>query len=403
MRERIDTTFRALRSRNFRLFLFGQGISNMGTWMQRIALPWLVYEMTGSAFLLGIVGFSGHIPTVLLAPIAGVLIDRYSKLKIIISAQFLEMFQALLLAFLVLTGFVEIWHIIALSLFSGAIKAFENPGRQSFYIKLMDNKDDLPNAIALNSAVFHLSRFVGPSLAGFIIAVSSAGICFLINGLSFIPVIISMFRIRITEEELPKETKSIIEEMKEGFDYVASMPDLKNIMMLIAAVSLFGWSYTILLPIFAKDVLGGGPLTFGLLTSATAIGALVGAFYAASRKDLSGLKKRSVVFIVVSGLAIIIFSLSNFLWFSLLAISFAGLGAMLHNTSANSYVQTLVSDRQRGRVMSLYTLAHQGFMPIGSLILGWAAASYGAPSAMFVAGVFCVLSATLFGRKLLKE
>ena len=400
MKERVELTFRALRSRNFRLFLFGQGISNMGSWMQRIALPWLVYEMTGSAGLLGIVGFSSYIPTVLLAPIAGVLIDRYSKLKIIKAAQFLEMLQALLLAFLVISGVAEIWHIIALSLFSGAIKAFEIPGRQSFYIKLMDNKDDLPNAIALNSIVFHLSRFVGPSLAGFIIAASSSGICFLINGLSFIAVIISLYLIKVPEEETQKGTTTIREEIKEGINYVSSVPTLKNILVLVAAISLFGWSYTILLPVFAKDVLGGGPLTFGFLNSATAVGAVIGAFYAASRRDLSGLKKRTVFFAVIFGLAMILFSFSKELWLSLLFIGFVGLGAMLHNTSANSYIQTVVDDRQRGRVMSFYAFAHQGLMPVGSLILGWAASEYGAPIAMTTAGVFCLLTAAFLGPRI---
>jgi MFS family permease len=369
--------------------------------MQRIALPWLIYEMTGSPFLLGIVGFANYIPTVLLAPIAGVMIDRYSKLKIIKLMQFLEMIQALMLAFLVLAGLAQVWHIVLLSLFAGAIKAFEIPGRQSFYIQLIDNKEDLPNAIALNSIVFHLSRFLGPSLAGFIIAVSSAGICFLINGLSYIAVIISLFAIRINDEKISQEKKTIAQEIKEGVNYISSNPVLKNILILVGAISLFGWSYTILLPIFAKDVLGGGPLTFGFLNSATAVGAIIGAFYAASRRDLSGLKNRAVLFTFIFGVAIILFSFSNLLWFSLLFIGFAGLGAMLHNTSANSFVQTAVDDNHRGKVMSFYAFAHQGLMPVGSLILGWSASQYTAPIAMMTAGIFCLLSALFLGPRIL--
>src|SRR3989344_2604929 len=258
MREYFNLTFRALRSRNFRLFLFGQGISVIGTWMQRVALYWLVYKLTGSAFWLGMVGFAGHIPLLVLAPIAGVLIDRYSKIRIVIVTQALAMAQALLLAYLVLSGQIQVWHIIALSLALGAVNAFDVPGRQSFYINLIDKKEDLPNAIALNSVVFHLSRFLGPSAAGIIIATLGEGICFLINGLSYIAVIVSLFRIRVPKEIKPEKATRMIQELKDGFRYVASSTPLKNILLLVAAVSLFGWSYSIMLPVFAKDILGGG-------------------------------------------------------------------------------------------------------------------------------------------------
>lgn len=392
MRERLNTTFRALRSRNFRLFLFGQGISVIGTWMQRVALSWLVYKLTSSALLLGVVNFASYIPLLIISPIAGVWIDRYPKIKIVIATQILSMIQALLLAFLVLSGRIEIWHVIVLSLFLGVINAFDVPGRQSSYINLIDNKEDLPNAIALNSVAFHLSRFIGPSVAGIIIAAFSEGICFLVNGLSYIPVIISLFMIRAVDDTKRGEEKHALEELKDGFKYISSKPALKNILLLVGAISFFGWSYTVLFPIFAKDILGGDALTFGFLNSATAVGAVIGAFYAASRKNLFGLERRSVFYAAVFGVALILFSFSKMFWFSIFFVALSGLGAMLHNTSANSYVQSVASGERRGRVMSFYALSHQGLIPIGSILLGWAASSYGAPTAMMAAGIFCIIS-----------
>ena len=400
MREKLNVTFRALRSRNFRLFLFGQGISNMGTWMQRVALSWLVYELTSSALLLGLVNFASYIPLLIISPIAGVWIDRYPKIKIVIATQILSMIQAFILAFLVLSGKIEIWHVIVLSLFLGVINAFDVPGRQSSYINLIDNKEDLPNAIALNSGAFHLSRFIGPSVAGMIIAAASEGICFLVNGLSYIPVIISLFMIRAADEPKKNEEKHALEELKDGFRYISAKPSLKNILLLVAAVSFFGWSYTVLFPIFAKDILGGDALIFGFLNSATAVGAIVGAFYAASRKNLLGLERRTVFFASVFGVAIVLFAFSKVLWFSMIFVALSGLGAMLHNTSANSYVQTSVNDKTRGRVMSIYAFGHQGLIPIGSLLLCWAASSYGAPAAMMTAGIFCILSVLLLGPRI---
>ena len=400
MKDRIETTFRALRSRNFRLFLFGQGISNVGTWMQRVALYWLVYKLTSSAFLLGLVGFASYIPLLIVSPFAGVLIDRYSKMRIVMTAQALAMLQALLLAFLVLSGRIEIWHIITLSLVLGVINAFDIPGRQSFYVNLIDKKEDLPNAVALNSVVFHLSRFLGPSAAGIIIAISSEGICFLINGLSYIAVLGSLFAIKISDTPVQEKMKPFMDELKEGFKYIYSKPPLRNILMLVAAISLFGWSYTILLPIFAKDVLEGDSVTFGFLISATAVGAILGALYAASRKDTHGLERRAVFFAVVFGLAVILFSLSKMLVASLLLIGVAGLGAMLHNTSANSFFQSTVDEDKRGRIMSYYAFAHQGLMPIGSLVLGWAAGSFGAPFAMVLGGIFCLFAAAFLGPRI---
>ena len=399
MRERIDTTFRALRSRNFRLFLFGQGISLIGTWMQRVALHWLVYEITGSALMLGVVGFASHIP-LLAAPLAGVILDRYSKNRVIIVTQILAMAQAFLLAYLVLSGQIEVWHIIVLSLVLGAINAFDVPGRQSFYVQLIDKKEDLQNAIALNSIIFHASQFIGPSIAGILIATYSEGVAFLINGLSYIPVIISLLLISVKFEAVSDKTGTFLSELKEGFKYISSSPPLKNILFLVAAISIMGWSYNILFPIFAKDVLGGDAKVFGFLTAASSIGAILSAFYAASRKNLDGANKRAVFFAGVFGAALIIFAVSKNLWLSIIAAGVVGLGSMLHNTSAISFYQNLLSEDKRGRSMSFYVLAHRGLMPVGSLLLGFMASSIGAPAALVIGGSFCVLVALFFAPRI---
>lgn len=404
MRDRINVTFRSLGSKNFRLFLFGQGVSVIGTWMQRVALNWLIYKLTSSAILLGLVNFASYIPLLIVAPLAGVWLDRVSKLKVIIVTQTLAMLQALFLAFLVLSGKIEIWHIILLSFVLGIVNAFDVPGRQSFYINLVDKKEDLPNAVALNSAAFHLSRFIGPSLAGIIIASWSEGICFLVNGLSYVAVIWALFRIK-TNEVIKDNIleKNLFGELGEGFRYLSSKPLIKNILTLVALISLFGWSYTVLLPIFAKDILHGDALTFGLLNSATAVGAIIGAFYAASRKNLEGLIRISIFFTIIFGVSVILFSFSNILWFSIITIAGAGLGAMLHNTSANSFIQSAVSEEKRGRVLGIYAFAHQGLIPLGSLYLGWAASSFGAPVSMLTAGLFCLLAVMVLGPKIIAQ
>lgn len=403
MIEKIRITFRSLSYRNFRLFLFGQGISVMGTWMQRVALPWLIYSLTGSAALLGVVSFLSYIPLLLFSPLAGVWVDRYDRMKILKITQFLAMAQALVLSFIVFWDVAEVWHILVLSFMLGTVNAFDVPGRQSFYIKLIDKKDDLANAIALNSIVFHISRFIGPSLAGIVIAVWGEAMCFFINALSYIAVLASLFAMRMEKEIISESATSFMEELREGFRYVSADPRLKNILLFIASISVFGWSYNVLLPVFAKDILGGGAVVFGLLTSSVSAGAIIGAVFVASRPDMQGMKKRSVIFAGIFGLALAAFAFSKDLYVSIFMLAIIGFAALLHHTSANSYFQAAVLDDKRGRALSFYALAHQGFMPLGGLYLGLMAERYGAPSALAAGGLFSLAVAIYFFPRLITK
>lgn len=403
MKEFFGSAFRALWSRNFRLFFFGQGVSLIGTWMQRIALQWLVYRMTGSPLLLGTVAFSSHIPIFLFSPAAGVFLDRFSRQKILVTTQALAMLQASLLAFLVLTGRIEVWHIIVLGLFSGFISAFDIPGRQSFYVEMLDRREDLQNAIALNSSMFHISRFIGPAAAGFIIAGFGEGISFLINALSFIAVLASLLAMKFPKNNLVENSRRAWEEFKDGFRYTFSDLTIRNVLFLVALVSFAGAPYVVLLPIFAKDILGGGPLTLGFLTSAASIGALIGASYVASRKKFKGTELRLISFAVLFGVSLILFSFSKLLWLSLALMVLVGLGMVINNISANSFLQVLSTDDKRGRVMSLYIFSHQGMMPFGEFLLGALASLIGAPLALVLGGGVTVLSALFFGPKIISS
>ena len=401
MKERFKTTFRALESRNFRLFFYGQGISLIGTWMQRVAMSWLVYRLTDSAFLLGVVGFASHVPIFLISPLAGVLIDRFSRRRILILSQTLAMLQAFLLAFLVFSGGVQVWHIIALSLILGLSSAFDIPGRQSFYSQMVEKKEDLQNAIALNSTLFHVARFVGPSLAGLVIAVFGEGVCFLLNALSYIAMIASLFMMRLKKPQRPLDDgKNIFEEFKDGFNYVFNSSPIKKILLMIAFVSLLGSPYMTLLPIFAKDILGGGPVTLGLLTSFTSIGALFAAVFIASRKKIKGTENRMIGSGLIFACGLVFFSFSKILGLSLALISFVGAGMMGHNVSANSLIQSLTPDDKRGRVMSLYAFSHQGVMPFGELMAGFAAGILGGGATLAISGGLIALFLLILGPSL---
>lgn len=363
-------------------------------------MSWLIYRLTGSAFLLGVAGFSSHIPIFLISPFAGVLIDRFSRRRILFLSQTLAMLQAFVLAFLVLSGSVQVWHVIALGIVLGISSAFDIPGRQSFYSQLVSKKEDIQNAIALNSTLFHLARFIGPTLAGFVIAFFGEGICFLLNGVSFVAMLVALIMMKIEKINNSISGKKISEEFKEGFSYVFKSAPIKKILLIVALVSLFGAPYVVLLPIFAKDILGGGPVTLGLLTSFASIGALFSAFYIASIKTNEGTDKRLVIFGLIFSFSLIAFAFSKILGLSLFLISFVGAGMMANNVSANSLIQNLISEDKRGRVMSLYTFSHQGVMPFGELLFGILAGGIGAGPALAMGGVLSALSVFIFGRKI---
>jgi MFS family permease len=392
--------FRSLQYRNYRLFFGGQGISLIGTWIQRIAMPWLVYRLTGSAFLLGLVGFAGQIPAFLLAPFAGVLTDRWNRYHILIATQILAMIQALVLAFLFFIGAIELWHIIVLSIFLGLVNAFDMPARQSFVIEMVEKREDLGNAIALNSSMVNSARLLGPSIAGVLIAATGEGICFLLNGLSYLFVIVSLLMMKVTLRKVKNQDTQVLQGLKEGFSYAFGFAPIRSIILLLGLVSLVGMPYTVLMPVFAKEILHGGAHTFGFLMGASGIGALIGALYLASRKSVLGLGKIIPLSAAIFGCGLIAFSLSRFFLLSLALMLLTGLGMIMQMASSNTILQTIVDDDKRGRVMSFYTMAFIGTAPFGSLLAGGLASSLGAPNTLIIGGVTSVLGAILFARRL---
>jgi MFS family permease len=391
---------RALRARNYRLFFSGQSISLIGTWMTRIATSWLVYRLTGSAVLLGIVGFANQIPTFLLGPIAGVLVDRWDRHRTLIVTQVLAMMQSLALAALALAGVVKIWEIIVLAVVQGVINAFDMPTRQSFVIQMVEMREDLGNAIALNGSMVNSASLVGPAIAGAVIAAVGEGYCFLIDGLSYIAVIISLTAMRITIPQARTARRHVLDELKEGWQYVRGSLPIRSILLNLGLVSMFGMTYSVLMPIFAAEILHGGPNTLGFLMSSVGVGALIGTVSLTLRRSIIGLGRRIVIATAMCGAALIAFGLSRFLWLSVLILPFVGFGLMQQMAPSNTILQTIVHDEKRGRVMSFYSMAFLGMAPFGSLLAGNLAARIGAPATMIVNGVVCLLASLLFARKL---
>jgi len=397
---KFGNVFRSLKYKNFRLFFCGQSISLIGTWMQRIATPWLVYSMTDSVFLLGLVGFAGQIPTFLIAPFAGVLIDRWNRYTILVITQILAMIQSLVLAYLFFDNSIQVWHIMVLSIFLGCINAFDMPARQSFVVDMIEKKEDLGNAIALNSSMVNSARLIGPSIAGVLISLTGEGICFLVNGLSYIFVITFLLMMRIPRRKVVSQEIPVLQGLKEGFRYTFGLLPIRYIILLLALVSLMGMPYTVLMPVFAKSIIHGGPHTFGFLMGASGIGALMAAIYMASRKSVLGLVKIVPRFAAFFGVGLIAFSQSNIFLLSLALMLVVGAGMIMQMTSSNTILQTIVDDDKRGRVMSFYTMAFMGTAPFGSLLAGYLASVIGAPNTLMIGGVSCILGAIAFARKL---
>jgi MFS family permease len=370
--------------------------------MQQIALGWLVYRLTDSAFLLGVVSFSSQIPTFLLASFAGVLADRYNKHKIIIITQVLAMIQALTLSILTLTETVQIWHIISLAVFIGIINAFDMPTRQTFIIDLVEDKNDLPNAIALNSSMFNAARLIGPTVAGILISLFGEGICFLINAVSYLAVLSALFSMRITPKSNEVKRENVLEGLKEGIKYAYNFIPIRTLLILIGIANLAGMPYTVLMPVFAKDILHGDANTLGYLLGAVGIGAFTGAIYLASRKTVIGLGKWISIAGIIFSFGLILFSFSTSLLFSLPLMVFAGFGMMMTMASSNTLIHTIVDDDKRGRIMSLYVMAFMGTAPLGSLIAGSIADNIGAPNTILLSGITCLFSAIWFAKQLPK-
>jgi len=392
--------WRALRHRNYRLFFTGQSISLVGTWMTRIATSWLVYKLTNSALLLGIVAFAGQIPIFLVAPIAGVWIDRMDCRRVLVITQILAMLQSLALAALTLSGHITIPEIIALSAFQGLINAFDMPGRHAFLVQMVDDKRDLGNAIALNSSMVNMARLIGPAIAGVIIALFGAGYCFLIDGLSYFPVIASLLMMHLNRIALSRAAASMFQQLKEGWKYVAGSTPIRTILLLFVVVSLMGWPFIVLMPIFALRVLNGGPHTFGFLMGAVGVGALISAYSLAVRRTVRGLTRMIPISSAVFGAGLILFGLSKNYWLSLVVLSMCGYGMMQQMAASNTIIQTIVEADKRGRVMSYSTVALVGMAPFGSLFAGTLAHSIGAPRTVMVSGACCLAGAMWFSTQL---
>lgn len=397
---RVAHTLRALRHRNFRLFTAGQSISLIGTWMQQVAVGWLVYRLTSSPLLLGLVGFVAQGPTFLLAPLAGVLADRYNKRRIVIITQVIMMVQALLLAALVLSGRVTMPWILLLMSVLGATTAFDIPARQAFLIEMVQERDDLPNAIALNSSMFNAARLVGPAIAGLAISLVGEGWVILGNGVSYVAVVASLLLMRLDHPLSRAHSGRMLGHMAEGFRYAFGFPPIRLVLTHVAIVSLFAVSFTVLLPLVAGETLHGGPETLGFLMSAIGLGALAGALYLAGRSSVRGLGRVIAVAAVLFGAGLVAVSLSRVLWLSVLCLGVAGFGMMAQMASSNTVLQTIVEDDKRGRVMSIYTMAFVGVAPIGSLLAGAVAERIGANATIGLGGAVSIAAGAFFALRL---
>ncbi len=391
---------RALRHRNYRLFFSGQSISLIGTWLTRIATSWLIYRLTGSALLLGVLGFAGQIPTFILSPVAGVLVDRWDRHRVLVVTQVLAMVQSGVLAALALGGVIQVWHVVALSVVQGITNAFDMPARQALVVEMVEDRADLPNAIALNSSMVNAARLLGPSIAGVLIAGVGEGYCFLIDSVSYIAVIASLLMMRLPRRIVAPPTSRVLADFQEGFRYAAESKAIRSVLLLLALVSLMGTPYTVLLPVIAREVLGGSASTLGLLTAASGLGALGGAVYLASRQTVLGLGRVIFLSTAVFGAGLVAFSRAHALWLSLPLMFLTGGGMMLQMASSNTILQTIVDEDKRGRVMSLFAMAFFGTVPFGSLIAGVLATRLGAETTILVGGVACFLASLVFLRQL---
>jgi MFS family permease len=392
--------FRSLRYRNYRLFFGGQSISLIGTWMQHIAMSWLVYRLTNSVFLLGVVAFCAQIPAFVLSPFTGVLADRWNRRGILIVTQTISMVQAFLLAVLTLAGVIQVWQVIVLGMLLGCVNSLDIPARQSFIMDMVEKREVLGNAIALNSFMFNFARLVGPSLAGIIIAYSGEGTCFLLNGVSFLCVIGSLLAMEIAVRRHGARDSRLLHDLREGLAYTFGFTPIRSILLLLSVSSLMGMSYVVLMPVFARDILHGGPQTLGFLMAAAGVGALLATVYLASRKDVLRLGKMLPVSTALFAAGLIAFSLSRVLWLSLSLLFVAGFGMMVQMALSNTVLQVIVDDDKRGRVMSFYTMSFMGMAPLGSLLAGYLASRIGAPHTLMIGGLACALAALVFALRI---
>lgn len=397
---KLHRVFGALESRNYRLYFFGQIISLIGTWMTQTASLWLVYHLSSSALMLGLVGFAGQVPVFFFSPVAGVLADRFNRHRLLVLTQVLAMLQSFALAILTFTHHINVPLLVALTLVQGAINSVDIPVRQALVIAFVEKRQHLGNAIALNSSVFNLARLIGPAISGFVIASAGVAACYLIDGFSYFAVILSLLAMRFAPLPKSRDRKHPLIEMREGFHYAFGLRPIRALIITLALISFLGFSYAVLTPLFARDVFHGDARTLGWLMSATGIGALVGAAYLGSRTKIRGLDNVMAVGGALMGISTITFANSRILPLSLVALTFAGLGGVLMMASSNTLLQSLVEEEKRGRVMSIFTMAFTGTMPLGNLAIGALAGKIGAPAALTCSGIFCLFIVVIFFRKL---
>ncbi len=390
---------RALRHRNFQLFFGGQLISLIGTWMQMVAQSWLVYRLTGSSLLLGTVGFAGQIPVFLLAPVSGMIADRHNRHRIIIGTQTVAMVLALILAGLTLAGVVHVWHIMVLAALLGVVNALDIPARQAFLVDMV-GKEDLMNAIALNSSMFNGARVIGPAVAGVLVASIGEGWCFFANGVSYLAVIAGLLLMTLDRLQVTDRASSPFEHIVEGFRFVRDTAPIRTLLLLIGLVSLVAMPYTVLMPIFADQILHGGAKGLGLLMGATGVGALAGALVLAMRSGLRGLGRIIALTSAGFGVSLVLFAFSRMFWLSAAFLVGAGFSMMLQMAASNTLIQAMVPDRLRGRVMSAYSMMFMGMAPLGALFAGAVAHKLGAPLAVAIGGAGCLVGSALFASRL---
>ncbi len=393
-------SFRALRHRNYRLFFVGQGISITGTWMQEVAIYWLLYRLTNSALVLGLVSFADQIPAFFITPLAGVLADRWNRHRILIITQTLAMAQAFILAALTLSGRITVWQVVVLSIFLGIVDAFEVPTRQSFVPEMVEKREDLPNAIALNSFMVNSGRLLGPALAGILIALAGEGVCFLANAVSFFAMVVALLAMKVKVHRPAAPHRHVLKELKEGFSYVFGFPPIRAILALVALASVMGRPYMVLAPVFVREVLHGGPKTLGFLMGSAGAGALIGAVFLASRPSVRGLGRVIAIASALFGVGLMAVSFSRVLWLAMVFMSVIGFGMMVQLVACNTFLQTIAEDDKRGRIMSFYTMAFMGMLPFGSLWAGWMGHWIGVTGTLLIGGILCVGGAFLFARQL---
>jgi MFS family permease len=398
----ISHAWRALRHRNFKLFFTGQGISLIGTWMTRLATTWLVYRLTHSALLLGIVTFAGQIVSFALGPVAGVWVERLNRRKLLVWTQAAAAVQSLAMAALTLAHVINLWEIVALAAAQGLINAFDMPARQSFLVQMVEERNDLSNAIAINSSMVNGARLIGPAIAGLVIGAFGEGWCFLIDGVSYLAVIASLLMMRITPLEIRCNATSMFEQMREGWDYVRTFRPIRTILLLFSLLCLMGYPFAVLVPVFVGEVLHGNAATLGWLTGASGIGALVSGLSLAVRKSVVGLTRMLQIAAAMLGGALILFGMSRTLWVAMALMGLVGFGLMQSAAVSNTVIQSLVPEDKRARVMSYYTMSFFGAAPFGSLLTGVLAHRIGAPHTVILTGAFCVVGALWFTAELPK-